>query len=213
MTKQVRTQLIYQKLEEYLKPKGFTLVGRLNQFRKTSSIGFQTVIVSLSHYDDLSILEVHLGVRNDLIEKMAFQFTNGSPIYREDSLTLVASVGKLQGKRWLRHEIQSGQDLTTALQQTLLFLEQKGLAWLERHQKTNVIDHVLNEDPFERTLLMPNQIHRCYRGLVAAKMNHREGFSLLVNAYRTLLDELLAPEYQKEVFERLRVFLEEYSVN
>lgn len=213
MTQKEIEKYIYTRIGQFCEPLGFTYLPLRNQFRKTTDIGFQCVIISISPYPDAILLELHLGLRNNLIEDLAFQFTNGFSEFQKDSLTLVASFGKIQGKKYLRHEIKNKVDADSALKETLHFLEKKGFAWLKRHQDLKVIDHILNEEPTEKTLFMPNQVHRCLRGLVAAKMVNREGFSFLVKAYQTRLNSLYAPSHQQEAFDRLSLFLDDYSAN
>ncbi|MEM6321896.1 MAG: hypothetical protein AAF960_29825 [Bacteroidota bacterium] len=208
-----RNNWLYERLAKHCEPKGFNLLPNKHQFRRRTELGFQTLILSTSHYDDITIFELHLGIRNEVIEKMAFQFTNGLPLFQRDSMTLVTSMGKLQGLAFQRFDIKKEADAEGAMRQVALFQETVGWGWLEKHQGAKAIHGALNKLPLEKTILMSNQIYRCFRGLVAAKLTNQFNYAELELEYRDYLKWLRAPDYQLLIFDRLRRFLKDYSAN
>ncbi len=213
LTAEERKEAVYAALRPAAEREGFAFLPAKNQFRKTVPEGFQTLIVSLSPYQDLTLFELHLGIRNDSIENLAFQFTNGLPLFEPDSMTLVISAGKLRGKRFARHEIKTQTDAENAVRTELQSLEKEGYAWLKNHQTLTALDRVLNDEPLRPSPLMPNRFHRCLRGLVAAKLSGREDYRSTEKEYRVVLKELSAPPYKVENYERLADFLRDYSAN
>ena len=91
-----RKEWLYEAMAVYCEPKGFKLIPSKNQFRKETTLGFQTIILSLGTHPKSTLFEVHLGIRNDTIERTAFQFTNGLTLFQRDSMTLVSSIARLQ---------------------------------------------------------------------------------------------------------------------
>jgi len=204
---------LYQKMANFCEPKGFILLPTKHQFRKRTALGFQTLILSTSHYEDTTIFELHLGVRNELIEKMAFQFTNGLSLFQQDSMTLVASMGKLQGQLYQRYDIKNEADAVNAVSIIVEQLEDFGLGWLEKNQSIGAIHQSLNKLPLKKTNYMPNQVYRCFRGLVAAKLANASNYVELKTAYSAYISWLEAPDHQKIAFERLKHVLEGFSAN
>lgn len=212
-TKADRKRWLYDVMAAYCEPKGFHLIPSKNQFRKTTEIGFQTIILSISGNPAYSLFELHLGIRNHAIERMAYQFTNGSASLQQDSMSLVASTAKLQNLSFQRFKIESQTDVKGAMQTLFNFLDRKGLEWLDQHQTIDQIDQALNQLPLSKSNLMPNQIYRCYRGLIAAQFNNAPNYLELESAYTDYLQQLQVADYRLHTFYQLKYFLRSYSIN
>lgn len=208
-----RKNWLHQQLASYSEPKGFVLLPHKNQFRRRTALGFQTMVLSTSYFDQTTIFELHLGIRNEIIEKTAFQFTNGLPLFQRDSMTLVSAISKLEGNPYQRFDIVKKEDATRAIELTINQLENFGMEWLEKYQTVKAIEQLLNQLPLEKTKYMPNQIYRCFRGLVAAKLSNAENYQELALEYSDFLNWLRAPDYQQATFKKLKNFLAGHSAN
>ena len=69
-TNQRATWLI-ERFRDELPNYDFEYIPARHQFRKRSPNGFQNVIYSVTDYEDLSIADVFIGVRNNAIEQLA----------------------------------------------------------------------------------------------------------------------------------------------
>ena len=208
-----RQQAIQNALSPFCTEKGFQYLARQNQFRRSTPTGFEAIILSVSHYDDLSLLEIHLGIRNEQIERLAFPFTNGVESFAPDSLTIVSSIGKLKGVKYERHELIDLPSIKQVSSQIIDFLQSKGLAFLENYASITQIDAALNLAPQTPTPLMPNQAHRCLRAITAARLNDHSQFEQLTLTYRQRLIDLHTPAPLVNRYDRLVNFLIGFNVN
>ena len=128
-----RTQWILNRLTPFAQARGMTYLPRQKQFRAVTPTGFRALIVALSHYATDSVLELHLALRNDLIESTAFRHTNGLSAFAPDSLTLVASTAKLRARRYDRYTIATEADAEKAVAELLPCLENEAAAFWMRH--------------------------------------------------------------------------------
>lgn len=190
-----------------------TYLPRQKQFRAATPTGFRALIVSLSHYATDSVLELHLALRNDLIESTAFRHTNGLSAFAPDSLTLVTSTAKLRARRYDRYTIATEADAEKAVAELLPWLETEAAAFWTRHDGVVAVDRALNETPTVDTHLLPNQQLRCLRGLVAARYAQRPDWTTLVPIYRQRLEVLYATPDVLHGYGRLVDFLQTYTPN
>jgi len=205
---------VAERLQPLLRERGYQWLPHLHQFRRSRSKGFSCVILSTSHYENGSLLEVHLGLRHDDVENLAFPFTNGLPGFQPDSMTLVTPMSRLFGKPYQRFEVRSQDSLDSAIEQLSSQLQEEGLEFLKDYSELAAVDRLLNAQPEEPVQLLHNQINRCFRALVSAKLRQRTDFAALAEHYARFLQErLFAPAPTLEKFGRLRRFLEQYSMN
>lgn len=206
-------EAIVHALQPYLAPKGFLYLPKWEQYRKPTPSGFQSVIVALAPYEDLSLLEVHLGIRQDSVENLAYPFTNGLMGFQDNNMTLVTPLAKLHGHAFQRFEVRQPADGARAAQEILDQLEKGGLRFLDKYSRLEEMCSLFNRHPKHPLPLVHNQINRCLRGLVLARLNHRSDFEELGAIYRERLQVLRAPEAAVQKFDRLRNYLRSYSVN
>jgi hypothetical protein len=205
---------IVQALRPALKQRGYDWLPRLHQFRKSTISGFSCLILSLSVYEETSLVEAHLGVRIDDVENLAFPFTNGLPGFQPESMSLVTPIAKLFGQRYQRLSLQGPADLQRATTAFTQQMEEEGFAFLEKYGRLETLDRLLNEQPNEPVPLLHNQINRCFRAIVTAKLAQRDDFLDLAAHYAEFLTQkLYAPQPTLDKYERLRQFLLHYSMN
>lgn len=204
---------IHQKIQFYLKDKDFIFVPAFQQYRHVTAIGFQCIIFSFSHYPDASVLEIHLGIRADEVEQMAFSFTNGLPGFRSDSLTLVTPIAKLREKSFERFELTDELSCVQAIQEIQQQLDNSGWLFLNQYSRLEQLNKLFNEHPDQKLPLVHNQINRCIRGITLAKLTHDDRFVQLGAVYRKALKASSVLPIHQEKYERLYQFLLSYSMN
>lgn len=191
----------------------FGLLPERKQYRRVTGSGFQNVILSPAFYGDETLLEVNFGCRNEQVEQIAQQFLNNAADYRPDANTLIVSIGKFNGLQYFRYKIHSDDELAHTCAQIEEFFTNQGFAFLESSGALPALDRLLNEHPGLPSLYVYNQTHRCYKGLIAARLNHNPQFDGLIDSYRHLLVRQTQNPYEQLHFERLITYLGHYSAN
>lgn len=204
---------LYQQLTPFFNRHQFVLLPERRQYRRVIDSGFQNVILSPTFYSDETMLEVNFGCRNEQVEQIAQQFLNNLSDYRSDANTLVISIGKFTERPYFRYKIHSDEELADTCERIADFFTQQGFAFLETISTLPALDRLLNEHPELPCPYLYNQIHRCYKGLIAARLNHSTHFDGLIDVYRHLLVHQTQNRYQQMHVERLIAYLHHYSAN
>ena len=204
---------LYKQLTPFFADQEFALLAEKKQFRRSLDNGFQNIIMSSVFYTDDTRLEVNFGCRNDQVEQIAQQFLNNSLDYRPDANTLIVSIGRFSGFQYFRYKIHSQEELTDVCEQVEQFFSTQGFNFLNAASSLSTLDRLLNEHPGQPCQYVYNQTHRCYKGLIAARLNHNPRFDGLVDSYRHLLIRLTQNPYEQLHFERLIAYLQHYSAN
>jgi len=200
-------------LNEELNQRGLEWLPHLHQFRRVFPGGFFCVILSVSSYPDCALAEVHIGIRLDEVEQLAFPHTNSPAGFQPNSMTLVTPLARLAGKRMQRFEIFNREDAKAAVRIVAKQLIQQGLPFLAKLQDLRGMEQLYNKQPELPIPYLHNAIHRCFRGIALAKLVERPGFAALCQTYRQVLANRFAPEPTRAKFERLVQFLQNYSQN
>ena len=206
-------QRVVSGLALFLQPMGFVYVAQWNQFRRPTQTGFQSIIISMANYSDVSLLEIHLGVRQDTVENLAYPFTNGLLGFKPNSMTLVTPLAKLHGHSFQRFEVSISTDLRPILQEIQTQLNKGGFSFLDKYISLNELDNLFNRHPNHPLPLVHNQVNRCIRGIVMSKINKQPGFEALTQMYRDRLEALRVPQQTLDKYDRLRSYLRSYSSN
>jgi len=204
---------LVQGLASKLKGKDYIYTPQWEQFRKPTVGGFQSLIMSITAYPDASLFELHLGVRLDAVEHLAYPFTNGLMGFQANSMTLVTPLAKLHGHAFQRFELAPAEDVDQALSEIAGQLDHGGFSFLEKYNRLEEMEQLFNRHPHHPLPLVHNQINRCLRGLVLAKLTHRTDFTKLATLYRDRLQVLRAPEATLHKYDRLRSYLRSYAPN
>ena len=204
---------LYYRLTPFFSSHQYALLAERRQYRRMTGSGFQNVILSPAFYGDETMLDVNFGCRNEQVEQIAQQFLNNLTDYRPDANTLIISIGKFNGLQYFRYKIHSDDELADACGQIEDFFTDRGFDFLEASCALPTLDQLLNEDPGTPSFYVYNQTHRCYKGLIAARLNHNPHFDGLVDSYRHLLIRQTQNPYEQLHFERLIRYLQHYSPN
>ncbi len=193
--------------------KDYIYTPQWEQFRKLTPGGFQSLILSVSEYPDASLFELHLGIRLDAVENMAYPFTNGLMGFQANSLTLVTPLAKLHGHSFQRFELAPGEEVGRPLDEIAGQLAHGGFSFLEKYNRLEEMEQLFNRHPHHPLPLVHNQINRCLRGLVLARLTDRTDFERLATLYRDRLRALRAPDATLHKYDRLRSYLRSYAPN
>ncbi len=206
---------LYQYLTPFFERHQFTLLPERKQYRRVTDSGFQNVILSPAFYGEETMLEVNFGCRNNQVEQIAQQFLNNLIDYRPDANTLVISIGKFNGLQYFRYKIHSDEELADTCERIEEFFTASGFDFLETACSLPALNKILNENPDQPCQYVYNQIHRCYKGLITARLNHSDHFDGLIDLYRhSLIDQTQNPYGHMQLqFERLIAYLHHYSAN
>jgi hypothetical protein len=204
---------LYQRLNPFFGEFGYALLPDKKQFRHQTDTGFQNVILSPAFYGDETWLEVNFGCRSEQIEQIAQQFLNNLPDYRPDANTLIVSVGKFNDLKYFRYKVISSDDMADVCEAIKLFFAETGFSFLAHACSLPTLDRVLNQQPNLPCKFVYNQAHRCYKGLIAARLNHHPHFEGLADAYRLILNRHTQSPHELANFNRLVAYLQHYSAN
>ncbi|MTB53294.1 hypothetical protein [Lewinella sp. W8] len=206
-------QWLKEALSPQLEERAFAWLPDWKQFRRSHERGFSCIILSVSDYPDLSLAEVHLGVRITDCEQLVFPYLNGAPGFRNESMSMVTPLGKLANIHPLRLSITDQKSAHAAAKEFYTQLQLRGFDHLEVFQSVRALHRLYNTHPEEPLPLVNNQIHRCFRGAALAYLRQSPDFAELCNQYRRVLRELFAPEDTRLRFERMVENLNSASLN
>jgi len=206
---------LYYALYDFFENAEFHLLMDKKQFRKNTPSGFVNVIFSVSEYekDTDAWVEVHVGCRNEQIEQIAQQFLNTNLIdFRADANTLIISTGNYNNVKYFRYKIQNDDDLNDACDSIMEFMNLSGFSFLNSVSKLTDIDRILNGQAHQSSKYLYNQVHRCFKGVIAAKLADNPRYTKLVAIYQNYLTKF-ASETELSNFERLVTYLQYYGNN
>ncbi|TAE32602.1 MAG: hypothetical protein EAZ91_04645 [Cytophagales bacterium] len=204
---------LYQKLTPFFDEQQFALLPEKKQYRKTTATGFQNSILSPAFYGAETLLDVNFGCRNEQVEQIAQQFLNNLADFRIDANTLIVSIGKFRNIPYFRYKIATDEQFDVACADIQDFFVESGFALMQQASTMQGIDALLNEQPNQPSRYVYNQTHRCYKGLIAARLSHNARFDGLVDSYRHQLTKLSQNPYEQINYERLVSYLLHYSAN
>ncbi|MBC8156289.1 MAG: hypothetical protein H7Z72_25675 [Bacteroidetes bacterium] len=204
---------LYSQLSDFFARQQYALLPAKKQFRKVTPTGFQNVVLSPSYYGIETWLDVTFGCRNDQVEQIAQQFLHNLTDFRPDANTIIISVGKFTDQSYFRYKIGSPDQMGLVCDEIKAFFDADGFAFLDQAGALSTLDQVFNQFPHQPSRYVYNQTHRCYKGLIAARLNHNPHFEGLTDSYRHGLLRQTQNPYEQLNFERLVTYLQHYSAN
>ncbi|GAB4417628.1 MAG: hypothetical protein OHK0039_28230 [Bacteroidia bacterium] len=198
---------LYDLLGEHLEAAGFLLLEGKNQFRRSHTQGFENVILSVSVYPDLAMVDFHLGLRLESIEQIGQRFSRTLPGFYPDAHTLITSYGNLTSQPYFRFKAANAHDLDLVAETFMAFWDERGLAFLDRHRHLAQVEHTLNALPSQPSPYLHNQAHRYIKGLVAAHLMGRADFAELAREYEVFLGQVPGGQVFAQDFRELVRYL------
>ncbi len=202
-----------KKLYDFYQDHQFFLMAEMRQFRRITPTGFDNILFSVSAYQDEFWLDVHFGNRHDAIEHTAQQFLTNRLDYRPEANTLLTTIGRFRQKNYFRYKFKSEDDLDPICADITEFFLDKGFAFFELVRNIKEIDSIFNDFPQQRCPYINNAIHRCFKGLVSARLAERPHLEKLYAVYSDQLKKRMADQPTQESFDRLYTYLKYYSSN
>lgn len=188
---------------------GFQELPSVSQFRRTTETGFHNVVLSVGKAQPV-IAELQLGIRLDIVERLAYQFTTGLSDYGSHSTTLLVSTGHLLGQPYQRYVIEDPTEVAAVARAMSNAVESVGLDFFHRYNSIVALDELYNGG---NSRWVPHLVHRSLRGIILAKLAQRADWSTLVVNYRAQLQQRGTPEMLMDRYERLAAYLHHFSVN
>jgi hypothetical protein len=204
---------LYEKLRLFFEQRGFALLADKKQFRKITPTGFQNVIFTATAYDEEVWLEVNFGCRNEQIEQIAQQFLGNTRDFWNDSNTIVISIGKYNNAKYFRYKIMTQPDVEDVCDIVKDFLANDGFPFLSDSDSLQNLNEIFNTNIHKPCKFVYNQVHRCFKGIICAKLIHHKDFLDLADKHRDMLFKIGATPEELITFERLLSFLLYHSVN
>lgn len=202
-----------ESLTPHLAPEGYHWLTHKHQFRAKTTHGFRNLIFSVSPYDDLVLIEWHLGLRFDAVEDIVKRFTRTLPGFYPDAHTVIISQGKLLGQPYLRHEARNTQELDQVLARCLHFWQEHGATFLTAHHLLRHVDELLNQSPHIPSMYLPNRANRCLKGITVARLIQRADFDELSTIYAKELLKTSTGSLLIDGYHRLVGYLRKLSLN
>ncbi|MEL7021310.1 MAG: hypothetical protein AAGK47_06880 [Bacteroidota bacterium] len=210
---EVNEAMFVEVLKPYFQARAYEWNSSLHQFRRQTDQGFTCIIISISPYPDVSIVEFHLGIRLDDVENVAYPYTNGLSGFRPDSMTLVTPLSRLYQQPFQRFTVANESDVQLATTTLIQQLEDLGWDFLDTYQHRPNLEQLFNQEPTSPLRWTHHQVHRAMRGITLAKLNQRQDLPQLIKQYEQLLVRQYATELEQVNFEALCQFLLNYSPN
>ena len=199
-------------LRAFFEDYGFTSYPQLKQFRRPTATGFQNVMVSTSGEGPFT-MEFHLGIRSELVEALAYQFLAAPVGFSQHATTVTVPLFRIDDSIPRKFHFHRPNDVDVACSLAIRSLRTHGFDFFADNNSIHALDRMLNAFPEEPSPYLYNQVHRCFRGLVVAKMAQNGAMPYLMETYKHVLEQRAVPERLRVGYERLVVFLHHHSLN
>lgn len=196
----------------FFSEQGYEVISSGKEFRRITPNGFRSTLFSLSKTEDQQLLDIHLGIRFDIIENLVTQFLKEANLPTEDH-TILASPHRFNRPPLQRFLLTDEPSLQLACTQIKDFMQKKGFRFLNTFHKLKRIDAVLNRKPQRISPYVHSQIHRCFVGITLARLLQRTDFELLCVIYGNYLYSQRVSEKVMESFQKLVTYLKCFSFN
>lgn len=204
---------LHQHLTPFFEAHQFRLLNDKKHYRKATEIGFQQVVLTPTFYANEIILDIRLACRNEQVEQIAQQFLTNQALIRPDTSTLHVPIGQFNDFFDVRLSIRSEKEIHSVCQKIEHFFTTVGFDFLSTACTLPALDRLLNGQLGQPSLYVYNQMHRCYKGLITASLNHNTQFDHLIDTYRHLLIHQTQNRHEQIRFEQLIAYLQYYSAN
>lgn len=174
--------------EEFLADFGFRLDNKSLHYTKTFGEGRQMVFFHYTHYEDVSYLEYHLGIRYDNIENIVHRFLPSLGDYKERSITLVETMDRIDSDLPRRFLVENDLQVGSVIEYAEEFLVKKGFRFLDKFSEGKALEPYFNTDT-ATPILTQNFTYRSARGITLAKFYNPDAFEEIKSEYLDMLHE------------------------
>ncbi len=194
-------------LQPHMDQYGFEWLSPHSQFRKITDYGFQSLVLSFSHYSGFSIVEAHYGIRYNEVENLIYGYANVTPHFRYDSFSLIISSAQLTAQRFDRIELRDKADAVIAGQQILTIFKEQGLLFFSQYSNLEEMERLFNQNAPEFHSFFTHLANRAMRGLALAYLCKKANIEELYEAYLTKLKERYTPQPTIDYFRQFKAAL------
>ncbi len=173
-------------------------------FQRQFESGFKSCIISVSEYKAEFWVELSIGIRFNIVENLANQFTLTLKDYHQHTHTILTSYGRMIGNQYFRFKVTDNTQVSDMCREMNHFLDTAGFTFLDQNSSIYQIDELINTYPERPSKFIYNQSNRCIKGLIIAKLCQNPHFNTLVKAYHFILEkhslsDRMLPRYVKLV--------------
>ncbi len=174
-------EILAQHLYPYFEHKKYHQADNELHFYRNTSFGRSQIIVNALPYDDEIFVELHLGLRHHIVEKMLSDILGRSDYYSETSLTFITNALNLSNSELHQKRIscKSKDELLKAGDFFIDFMDRRGFDFLDHYKTLKNIDSLMNDKPVYSAKLVNHSYHRCFRAMVTAKVLNRNDYTKL----------------------------------
>ena len=178
-------------LHERLKPMGFRLRARSQEFTRPFEHGMESVHIAFVRHQDSFSAIVDVALRFDEVEEYVNQDAAWlSPAQKKSTYTLGAEIGNIAGQGQRRWEVTHGTDLTACFDSVMQALSQFGFPYMQRLSDYESAFEALSSAPEKAWLYMPIPLGRAKRAVALSELLGRR--SVTWEVVRQQLDFFLA---------------------
>lgn len=206
---------IQQFFSPLLEKKGFAYTEhpKYLQFKKVYKGGFQSCLFSTHQHENAFWIEISVGVRVDIVEKIANQFTLTLKDYHQNSHTILTTYGRIMGTPYFRFKVKNQEDLNDVFEKMQAFLEEIAFDFMEDNSQVVNIDKLINRYPEKPSRFIYNNTHRCIKGVIVAQIAQNPQLNTLIKAYHIVLERHSLRDKMLPQYKKLVAYLSAFSVN
>lgn len=189
---------------------GYQALPEKKEFRQATANGYRTVILSVQGNSNNPRICLQLGVRFQLLESLVQQFL---PSLEEEGPSVLLDANQRFPELLYTNRQNADSCYTHNIATLCRFMKIRGFRMLKAMDNIKRIDGLINRHPDQPTPYQSHPVHRCFRGLILARLTHRSRFKQLEQAYEKRLLALNLPAERIEAFRKLANFLQSFSFN
>jgi hypothetical protein len=166
----------------------------------------------ITFYNDPDGLRVTptAAIRFHKVEEIFHLSSNFPRKYQNDTHTIVSEIWRWLGsKDSYQYKIRSDSDIVPVARNLILDFNQKALNYFQKYSSLKQIDSLLNDDPHQDSVHQIMDYARCSRGIITAKLCHRDNYHELASIYRERMRKQDKGFYL-DLFENLLTHLNHY---
>lgn len=184
MTKKYVFTETAKRIEDRFKTEGFKFVKSNGRILNKYASGFDVIILKVLDYTFDFQIETFLGLRINKVEEVVNKFMpNRNPKFMKFTETIGASYMVLSGAKENHIEIETEKELDNAINELTELIENKGLAFFERHRNLEVVNAIKKEQILKSK---HNVITNIMQSLTLMKLCNDPDFDELCGKYKEI---------------------------
>ncbi|MDX5325199.1 MAG: hypothetical protein LPK80_02965 [Bacteroidota bacterium] len=212
-TLQFDKKRFFKGLQTFFSRHGYTYLPAQNMFYSPTANGFKAIYVIPSVYPDEVYFEVNLGVRLDIVERTIRPFTLNPQSFQTQSTTAITSLGRLLDQPTFKLQAQTDDQIKRVHGFLKDCMNDKGFHFLDSMTHVEHLDRLLNNDPERASDVAFNQVLRCFRGIIVARLRGNPSWLNIHHQYLEYLEKQRVPSTVYQNYMRLIGYLDSFGLN